>query len=147
MKKTFKFGIAVATLALIVAVNSCSKTCDKGYEGKKCDTKMNEKFVGTYTVHDTAHIGSGDSFYVYSMSIAASSSDPQGVSITNFGGFNAGSVVTGTVDGTNLSIANTSIGSVAISNASGSINSNTLTFSYTAVDTTGTAVDHAVGLK
>jgi hypothetical protein len=148
MRKLFMSLLAVAAMGAAVTISSCTKTCDAGYEGSKCDTKMNAKFVGTYTVVDTATFTSGSpAVFTYTMGITANSSNPQGVNITNFGGFNAGSTISGTVNGTNLTVANTTIGGIQISNASGSINNNTLSFTYTATDTTGTSVDHAVGVK
>ncbi len=147
MKKIFSLFIAACAIAAVTTISSCTKTCDAGYEGSDCKTAMNTKFAGTYTVADTATISGQTLTFTYSMVIAASSSNPQAVSITNFGGFNAGSTVTGTADGTNLTVANTTISGVQISNASGTINGNYLSFTYTATDSTGVSTDHALGTK
>ena len=147
MKKTLSALTLICAIAAITTISSCTKTCGVGYEGSDCKTAMNTKFAGVYNVHDTAVINGSTSVFGYAMTVSASSSDPSAVSITNFGGFNAGSVVSGKVEGTNLTVPSTTIGSVSISNASGSISGSTLSFVYTATDTSGVSIDHAVGLK
>ena len=147
MKKTLSALTLICAIAAITTMSSCTKTCGVGYEGSDCKTAMNTKFAGSYSVHDTAIINNTQSVFVYTMTVTASSSDPSTISIANFGGFNPGSSTTGKVDGTTLTIPNTTIGNEQITNASGSISGSTLTFVYTAQDSTGVSVDHAVGLK
>lgn len=153
MKKILTVFFAVAAFAAVGTITSCTKTCDKGYEGSDCKTKMNAKFAGTYSVHDTASItltGSttpSTSIFTYSLTVAASSSDPTAVSLSNFGGFGAGTVVNGAVNGTALTIPNQTVGNESISNASGSISNNALSFVYTSTDTGSISISHAVGLK
>jgi len=148
MKKFFSLFLVVATVASMVSISACTKTCDTGYEGSDCKTKMNAKFVGTYAVNDTATQGSTHNYYTYSLVITASSTDPKAINLSNFGGFGAGTSVAGTVDGTNFTVSNTSFGAVQVSNGTGTINNNTLSFNYTAYDSTnGTFADHAVGIK
>ena len=142
MTKTTKFLLSAAVAALFF-IASCGKTTTPN---------ANAKFVGSYAVADTGvATGShaGTSYYTYTMSIAANATDPSGnaISITNFGGFVSGSVVSGTVNGSSFTVPTTNIGNVTISNASGSINGNVLSFTYSATDTTGVSIDHAVGSK
>ena len=147
MKKTLTALTLLCAIGVVATISSCNKVCGTGYEGSDCKTAMNTKFAGSYSVHDTAVISGAQAIFTYTMNVTASSSDPSAITISNFGGFNPGSSTAGTVNGTILTVPNTTIGGVAITNASGSISSNALSFVYTATDTTGTSTDHAVGLK
>ncbi|MFN8310353.1 MAG: hypothetical protein U0T73_10365 [Chitinophagales bacterium] len=147
MKKVFSFLTAGLLTAALVTTSSCTKTCDPGYEGSDCKTAMNAKFAGTYSVKDTATTGGTSTVYNYSMTITAPSSTPSSVSISNFGGFGTGTTISGTVDGTSLTVADGTLAGVHISAASGSINGSALHFVYTSTDSTSVSTSHAMGLK
>lgn len=52
MKRTFScLSQALLSLSLL-AVSSCSKLCDEGYEGKRCDVEIRDKFEGNWNAVD-----------------------------------------------------------------------------------------------
>ncbi|MGI9192556.1 MAG: calcium-binding EGF-like domain-containing protein [Chitinophagaceae bacterium] len=56
--------------------------CPVGYEGLKCETRWNEKFVGTYKVSDECY--TGQDIY-YTASIQANSNNATQMTLTNVG--------------------------------------------------------------
>jgi len=158
--KNFKLlSLAVAFTFGIAALNSCTEdkckdvtcsnggvcmdgTCDcaAGYEGTTCQTKMADKFVGSYKYNETSGTGCGG-FTDWPVTITASSTVANKVIISGFGGFEcsgAGIQVEGTVNGTDLTIpSNQSFcsGNLVINSGSGSINGSsssiTINYSYT----------------
>lgn len=51
MKKIF--GLLMTAIVATMIVSSCTETCDPGFEGKKCDTEMRTKFLGSWTASDS----------------------------------------------------------------------------------------------
>jgi hypothetical protein len=114
-------------------------TCPSGYEGSRCENKVNAKFVGTWTATETC---GGPAGTPYQVTITADPSSPTTILINNLGayGCTVGGTVTlnGLVNGANLTINDNKCGYQV--NATGSFNSNgSITISYTAVyDDNGT---------
>lgn len=76
--------------------------CTAGYEGTNCETEMRTKFVGTYNGNATVVCGvSGNDAFTTNFAISTSSSDVSSVIIDIAGG---GLVLTGVVDGTNITV-------------------------------------------
>lgn len=106
--------------------------CDAGYEGTDCDTESRAKFIGTYNVTEACTSGN----YTYSISATTSATGITSIIISNFGDY--GVNVTGTVSGSNLTIANQTVGGGTFS-GSGQISGNILTITYNV--TAGTSTD------
>jgi hypothetical protein len=87
--------------------------CASGFEGTNCETSSRAKFIGNYTVLDTAQAVAS-----YSCTITASSTDPTKVIISNPANLNligTNTSVTGTVSGNTLTIAKQAVvGTAAI---------------------------------
>ena len=77
MKKLF-YSVVVAA-ALATGLNSCTKTCDPGYEGSDCKTEVRAKYVANYLVSGTDT--DGDTYTNIPVEITASSTDVQKVLI------------------------------------------------------------------
>lgn len=107
--------------------------CEAGYEGEFCETLSRAKFIGSYNGNETCTVGTDS----YVLTISASSVDDATVVVSNV--YNQGFTVTGTTDGTSLTIPSQSTGGVTIS-GSGSISSTgiTLTLNYSIGNSTGT---------
>ncbi len=73
MNKIFKTFFAVFAFATIATMMSCTKTCDPGYEGDKCDVKIVSKYTGTYQVNGTDNLGG--TYTNWTAIISESSSD------------------------------------------------------------------------
>lgn len=58
--------------------------CPLGYEGLKCETRFNEKFVGNYKVADECYTGGN---VYYNASIQANSNQATGLILSNVGVF------------------------------------------------------------
>lgn len=106
--------------------------CDTGYEGTDCDTEERAKFIGTYNVTEACTSGN----YTYSITTATSASGITTIIISNFGDY--GVNVTATVNGSNLTIANQTVGGGTFS-GTGQISGNILTITYNV--TAGTSTD------
>src|SRR4051812_12845003 len=52
MANAHRVGIIITLVVFIVSINACSKICDEGYEGKRCDIEMREKFEGQWHATD-----------------------------------------------------------------------------------------------
>ncbi|HRN94579.1 MAG: hypothetical protein M9931_05525 [Chitinophagales bacterium] len=136
MKKLFRPFLMVATVATLFVVSSCTKTCDEGYEGTDCKTLIREKFIGQFKGPETCTIGNDN----YTVTVTGASSDLLSIVINN--AYNQNFTVTGKVDGSSLTVAEQSVGSVGSKlSGSGSISGDgkTLTFTYTVTPATGTA--------
>ena len=131
MKKVFKPFMVVAAVAGLMAVNSCSKTCDPGYEGTDCKTETRAKILGSYHVTETCSVTGAAA---YDVTITASGTDVTKVLVSPFGGYSG---LTGTisVDGTTLTIGQQSSAGYTVV-GSGTINNSgaSLTVSYTITD-------------
>lgn len=133
MSKLFKSFMTVAAFAAITFVSSCTKTCDEGFEGDKCDTEIREKVVATYSVtEDCSNTGGA----TYNVVISKSSTDVTKVLIAPFGGYPA-STGTVSVDGTSLTIANQTSGGLTFS-GTGTINNGGTSISVTYTISDGT---------
>ena len=128
MSKLFKTFMAVAAFASLTVVSSCTKTCDEGFEGDKCDTEIREKVVGTYSVTEDCTVTGGAT---YSVSITKSGTDVTKVLINPMGGYPS-STGTVSVDGTSITIAEQTTGGYTFS-GSGTINNGgaSITVTYT----------------
>jgi hypothetical protein len=141
MKKLFRPFLMVATVAALFTVNSCTKTCDPGYEGSDCKTEVRAKFLSAgATVKEKKN---GGSEYSYSSTIIKVSSDVQKVALTKVanGFFNTN--VTATVDGNALTITEQDPdGDGYKISGTGSVSGTTLilTFSITGKDGSGNTV-------
>ena len=98
--------------------------CDQGYEGANCEIVSRDKFIGSYNVTETC-TQSTDS---YALTISAGSVSIAAVTITNL--YDAGFVVTGTVDGSSVVIPNQTFGTGTVS-GSGTMNGSVLTITFT----------------
>jgi hypothetical protein len=159
MKKFKLLSLATALTLGLASLNSCTEdkckdvTCDNGgacvdgtcecadgYEGTTCQTKMTDKFAGSYKYNEPSGTGCGG-FTDWPVTITASSSVANKVIITGFGAFQCSGAdiqVEGTVNGTDLTIASNQSfcsGNIVINSGSGSINgtstSITINYSYT----------------
>lgn len=121
-----------------VTMVSCSKdddpvVCPEGYEGDDCKTLMVTKFVGPYDVNESCSITGAVG--PYTAEISASSTNNVTILLSNFGDFNATITLSGTVNGTNLTIAEQTVSGYKISGngtyvANGTGNGGTLTIHY-----------------
>lgn len=140
MSKLFKSFMAVAAFAAITFVSSCTKTCDEGFEGDKCDTEIRAKVIGTYNVDENC-TSTGDADY--SVTITNSGTDVTKVLINPFGGYPA-STGTVSVDGTSLTIASQTTGGYTFS-GSGTINNGGASISVTYTVSDGTDSETCTG--
>lgn len=135
MNKIFKTFFAVFAFATIATMMSCTKTCDPGYEGDKCDTEIRAKYLSSnYSVTEVCTVSG--SIGPYTASITSSSTDILKIFLNNFGDFNSNITVTATVDGNNITIASQTVSGYTI-NGSGSLSGNTLTLNYAVAATGG----------
>ncbi|MCX6199588.1 MAG: hypothetical protein NTY88_10280 [Bacteroidetes bacterium] len=109
MNKIFKGFLGVAVLAAMVTVSSCTKTCDKGYEGSDCKTQVRGKLLNsgstaTYNVDNNSCAGSLTTSW---HSTIVPASDISSVLLTNVGHLVCGSGtidLNATIDGTTITI-------------------------------------------
>jgi hypothetical protein len=52
MKKAFSSPFVLLIVLAIAAIGSCSKVCDEGYEGKRCDVEIRAKYEGAWHAND-----------------------------------------------------------------------------------------------
>lgn len=127
MKKVFKPFMMMATVAGILAVSSCTKTCDEGYEGSDCKTEVRAKFLGNYHGTEQCTVGNDE----YNVVIAASSTDVVKVTISNV--YNQGFTATASVSGSSLTIESQTVVSGVVVSGTGSVSGDgknlTLTYS------------------
>lgn len=128
MSKLFKSFMTVAAFAAITFVSSCTKTCDEGFEGDKCDTEIREKFVGQYQGQETCTVGTDS----YTLTIAKSSSDVLKITVNNV--YNQSLTATATVDGSTFDVANQNVGGSVTIQGTGTLSGDNLSFQYTIAD-------------
>lgn len=134
MSKLFKSFMTVAAFAAITFVSSCTKTCDEGFEGDKCDTEIRAKFLT-----NNATVADDCTTTGYNLNITAKQSDINYVVFSNLGNFNVPAVVEAKVDGTSLSATNYVDATGRKFTFSGTIAGNILTVDYTVVYTDNTS--------
>jgi hypothetical protein len=93
MKKIFNLFLAVTTMAAVTSISSCTKTCDAGYEGTKCDTKITAKFLGNWKGQDICTTNTYTNITITN----EAQSDILKITIKNLGGLGSTEVVTGTL--------------------------------------------------
>lgn len=144
MKKVFNSFLMVATIASVVSISSCTKTCDPGFEGDDCKTEVRAKIIGTYGMTETCSVTGNAN---YDIVITKASTDVMNVLISPFGGY-PGATGTAKVEGDVITIsAQSSIGFNF--NGSGTIsnNGNNISLSYTISDGTNTESCSGTGAK
>ncbi len=109
--------------------NSCS--CNTGYEGDSCTVATTEKFIGSYSATDLCD----SNVYGYTVTIAAATSIPNQIIITNFGEFGSTFFITASISGFTFTVASQTLEGITLS-GSGTIDTvaKTITASYTAMD-------------
>jgi hypothetical protein len=53
LKKKNKLVLTIAVVVLIAIAGSCSKLCNSGYEGSRCNELTTTKFIGRWSAADT----------------------------------------------------------------------------------------------
>ena len=134
MKKIVSFLAATALVATLMTTQSCTKTCDAGYEGSDCKTLMSTKFLGSWLATDHGSVSGNHS---YTVTITQSSTNNVTLLLQNFAA--AGSTCTfhGTVSASNaVTFANETVCGFTISNGTGTISSDgrTITVSFGITD-------------
>lgn len=140
MKKLFRTFLAVAAFAAVSGITSCTKVCDEGYEGDKCDVEIREKIIGTYGLTETCSLTGAAN---YDLVITKSSTSVLNVLISPFGGY-VGVQGTAKVDGDNITISAQSSNGFNF-NGSGTITNDgqNISLSYTISD--GTTSENCSG--
>jgi hypothetical protein len=118
--------------------------CPAGYVGDLCETKENEKFVGSWKYNESCDEAVVTDFPV---AITEASSSPSKIAISGFGGFQcsvANIIVEATVTGNDISLSSNQSfcsGGLTINSGTGSLNASgksiSFTYSYTFNGTTG----------
>ncbi len=136
MKKLFRTFIALAVIGSIATLASCTKTCDEGYEGDKCDVKIISKYTGTYSASGTDN--DGGTYTNWTVIVSESSTDVLTILINLQ---NAGITLNAKVaaEGGSYTIANQNISGFNYT-GSGTLTSNAMTLTMTEVDGGGDAV-------
>lgn len=135
MKKVFKPFMMMATVAGVLAVSSCTKTCDPGYEGNDCKTEVREKFVGQWTASDDCVVDENSGGEVPYVVINLVGDNIADFKITNVAGAGISLVAT-TTSSTSFAINSQDIsfaGSTVTVTGNGTISEDakTITLSYT----------------
>ena len=86
MKKLVKFFAGAALIGTIMTTQSCSKTCDAGYEGSDCKTEWSTKVSKSWSVTETPVAG-GTAGTPYTVLIANSSANGKDISLSNLGNY------------------------------------------------------------
>lgn len=129
MKRIFNLFVAGVFATAILGTQSCTKTCDAGYEGSDCKTEVRAKIIGTYkVVENCSSTGAAN----YNVSITKSGTDVQVVLVNPMGGY-TGITGTGTVEGTSLTFATQTQSGYTFSAGTGTISADggTISMSYT----------------
>lgn len=115
-----------------VTMTSCSKDdkeCATGYTGKDCDSTYTDRYVGIYSVAETADgVANPPNF---TCTITKSSATPATmITIANFG--NSGVAISGTVDNNGkITIPVTNITGTKTTSGSGTLNGKDIVLTYT----------------
>jgi hypothetical protein len=125
MKKVFKTFIAIALVGSIAGINSCTKTCDLGFEGDDCKTEVRAKYLGALNGNEACD--SGDA--IIGITVTEVSSDVTKVNFSNLYGAGFNSVGTVQADG-DIVIANQAFGTGQIS-GSATIDAGKVKVTYT----------------
>lgn len=110
MKKVFKSFIAIALVGTIATVNSCTKTCDLGYEGDDCKTEVRTKYLGAFNGTESCTTGSSP----IAVNVTSVAGDVTKVNFNNLYGAAFNNTGTVQADG-NITIANQAFGTGQIS--------------------------------
>lgn len=128
----FSYPVLLSIAVCIVLFQgSCTKLCDNGYEGDKCDVPVRQKFIGVWSAVDNP----GNLQYTDTISIGTGLLD---VVISNgFAQNYFANPVKATVSGNQVSIAkqNPDNDSLYVQ-GTGSIDNGTLTWNYTLINNT-----------
>ncbi len=129
MNKIFKTFLAVFAFVTVASLMSCTKTCDPGYEGTKCDVKIVTKYTGNYQVNGTDN--QGGTYTNWTCVISESSSDVLTVLINLQ---NASITLSAKVaeDGGSYTISSQNVSGFTYS-GSGTLTSNAMTLSLTEI--------------
>lgn len=131
MKSIFKSFLAVAAMASVITISSCTKTCDPGYEGNDCKTEVRAKFIGTYGASDSP--GS----LVYSVTIGNGSSISAVVISSDFSDDYFVNNINATVDESTITIARQEPDNDNyFVEGTGTISGKTITWNYKIIDGT-----------
>jgi hypothetical protein len=139
MKKMFNLILAVTVFAGLTAVTSCSKTCDEGFEGTKCDTEIREKFTGTSsTTYTATEDGTLSQPATFDVTISKSTTGATKILIGNVWNTFTNQVLA-TVDGDKFTIENQTPDNDGYSvQGTGTINGNKITVNYSVTDNNAT---------
>lgn len=110
MKKVFSTFVAIALMGAVASINSCTKTCDLGYEGSDCKTEVRAKYLGAF--NGTEACTSGNS--TIAVNITTVSGDVTKVNFNNLYGASFNNTGTVQADGS-ITLANQSFGTGQIS--------------------------------
>lgn len=131
MKKIFKTFLTVAAFAAVAGVSSCTKVCDEGYEGDKCDTEWRTKFIGTYQFADVCPSGN----YTGTATISVSSNNVVTVLLTNYAGIGPAVTINGKLEESNkLVLTGQAGGGFTINTATGTMTNNLINWTYSITD-------------
>lgn len=134
MKKIFKSFLAIAAFAAISSITSCTKVCDDGYEGDKCDVQWRTKFIGSYDFADVCPSGN----YTGTASIAVSSNNVVTILLTNFAGIGSSATISGKLEESNkVVVTSQAAAGFTINNATGTMTNNIINWTYTITDNIG----------
>lgn len=132
MKKLF-YSVVVAA-ALATGLNSCTKTCDPGYEGSDCKTEVRAKYVANYLVSGTDT--DGDTYTNIPVEITASSTDVQKVLIK----WDNALTFSGEVGDTKITIPSQTVSGATFSGQA-TLNGSTLTLQIVVAGTGGYTIN------
>jgi hypothetical protein len=139
MKRTFKTFFAVAALAAVATISSCTKTCDIGYEGTDCKTEVRAKFVNEPNGYQVVEDGTLSAAANYTVHIQTSTTAINEVKITNVWNSFLHAVIA-KVDGKNITIARQEPdGDKFFVEGSGLLSGNTISINYKVTDESDTA--------
>ncbi|MCX6199589.1 MAG: hypothetical protein NTY88_10285 [Bacteroidetes bacterium] len=86
---------------LVFILSSCRTPCDNGYEGKRCDVPVRDKFMGIWNANDS----DGSATFIYTDTITSGTSEITDVLISkNFSGNRYFKTVKGTATANSISI-------------------------------------------
>jgi hypothetical protein len=130
MKKLFRTFIAVAVIGSIATLASCTKTCDEGFEGDKCDVEIRAKFLGAYAGNEICTAGSDN----YTLTVANSGTDILKITLSNV--YGSAFTASASVDGSSFTVPSQTVAVGVTVSGSGTVTGNNLTFTYNINDGT-----------